>query len=490
MNGKVYLVGAGPGDIGLFTIKGKELLQKAEAVLFDRLVGEDILSLIPNNAKKVDVGKKSGRHSVSQAEINEILVREAQANNVVVRLKGGDPYLFGRGGEEAEMLAKNGIPFEVVPGITSAIAAPACAGIPVTHRDYSSSLHIITGHGQRNKPLVLDYSALARVGGTLVFMMSLAAAAQITSGLLEAGMEATTPAAVIENGATAHQRRFVDTLAGLPRLIEREGVQTPAIIVVGSVCALSAQLDWFSRRPLAGCRILITRPREVAAQFGDILFKLGANITYYPCIRISPLEHNVDLANLDWLLFTSASGVETFFEHRRATNCDIRELGGKKIAVVGERTALALQHYGIRADFVPAVYNGARLARELLASGQVTAGQHIALLRAKQSGADIVDILRGAGLTVSDIAIYEALPGHSPPPRMDGFEYITFTSSSCVKNFVNANKKLDFTQITAIVIGEQTATAALAAGMKTIISDIATTASMAEKLQEVWQNRS
>jgi len=486
MNGKVYLVGAGPGDVGLFTIKGKELLQKAEVVLYDRLVGEDILALIPHSAKKVDVGKKCGRHSISQVEINAILLQEAQSQRLVVRLKGGDPYLFGRGGEEAEFLADNNIPFEAVPGITSAIAAPACAGIPVTHRDHASSLHIITGHGRRDKPLALDYHTLARLGGTLVFMMSLAATSQIVHGLLEAGMEENTPAAVVENGATMRQRRFVDTLAGLPRLIAREGVQSPAVIVVGSVCTLAARLDWFSRLPLCGCRVLITRPREVAAAFGDMLLELGADITYYPCIRISPLNCDIDLTGLDWLLFTSAAGVETFFGQQRAQGRDIRELGGKKIAAVGEKTALSLRQYGVNADFIPTVYNGARLARELLAGGHVAAGQHIALLRAKQAGADIVEILRGAGLTVADIAIYETLPGHSPPPQMGGFDYITFTSSSCVKNFVNANKKLDFPHITAIVIGEQTATAATAAGMKTIISDVATITSMAEKIQEQW----
>ena len=262
MPGKVTLVGAGPGDPGLLTRKGLEALERADVVVYDRLVSPAILALMPEGAVKINVGKEASRHPVPQEQINRILLEQAQQGHNVVRLKGGDPFLFGRGGEELELLAEHRIPFEEVPGITSAIAAPAYGGIPVTHRDCCSSLHIVTGHQRAGKELAIDFEALVRTGGTLVFLMGVSALPTICAGLLDAGMAPDTPAAVVERGTTPAQRRVSASLAELPRAAEAAAVQSPAVIVVGGVCALADQFDWFDHLPLKGKRVVVTRPRS------------------------------------------------------------------------------------------------------------------------------------------------------------------------------------------------------------------------------------
>ena len=246
MTGKVYLVGAGPGDKELLTTKAVRLIKEADVVVYDRLVSESIMELIPEDKELIDVGKNAGDHPVPQHEINRILLREGQKGKKVVRLKGGDPFVFGRGGEELELLCEAGVPFEVVPGITSSIAVPAYAGIPVTHRDFCSSLHIITGHARAGAELSIDYEALVRLKGTLIFMMSVSTVGQIASGLMEAGMEETMPCAVIENGTYAGQRKFVSDLAHIEETVKKNQVKSPAVIAVGKVCALSDRFDWFS----------------------------------------------------------------------------------------------------------------------------------------------------------------------------------------------------------------------------------------------------
>ena len=264
MPGKVTLVGAGPGDPGLLTRKGLEALQKAEVVVYDRLVGPAILAMMPETAEQINVGKEASHHLVPQDQINQILLDKALEGKNVVRLKGGDPFLFGRGGEELELLAEHGIPFEEVPGITSAIAAPAYGGIPVTHRDYCSSVHIITGHQRAGKPLTIDFEALVRTKGTLVFLMGVTAMPAIVEGLLSAGMDGETPAAMVESGTTPAQRRCDATLRTLPERAVEMGIHSPAIIIVGKVCALSEKFCWFDKLPLKGQRVLVTRPRERA----------------------------------------------------------------------------------------------------------------------------------------------------------------------------------------------------------------------------------
>ena len=486
-HGTVYLVGAGPGDPGLVTVRAKRLIESAGVVVYDRLVGQDILAIIPDRARRIDVGKNAGQHPVPQDEIGEILLREAAENKIVVRLKGGDPFVFGRGGEEAELLFDRGVPFEIVPGVTSSVAAPAYAGIPVTHRDFASSLHIITGHGKNDSEVNIDFGALVRLGGTLVFMMSVASAPAIVSGLIAAGMDAATPAAVVENGTAARQRSFTAPLSGLPDTIARENVKSPAVIVVGGVCSLAEKLDWLSRRPLGGCRILVTRPRKLAGAFGDSLRELGAEVGYYPCIETRPIEFDFELTGLDWAIFTSAAGVSAFFDSLNRSGRDSRALAGINVAAVGDKTAAALKKYGLRADFVPQVFDGAHLGEELIGSGRIKPGQAAALFRAKIGGEDIAEKLRGAGVRLSDVSVYETVTVAGGPVEPGEFDYVTFTSASCVKGFTGVNGREACAGITAVCIGGQTAAAAEAAGFKTVVADRADTDSMIKKLAEVWR---
>ena len=288
--GKVFLVSAGPGDPGLLTCRGAELIRRAEAAVYDRLVSREVLELLPEHAEKIPVGKFAGRHPVPQEKIHEILIAKAREGKQVVRIQGGDCFLFGRGGEEGLALRQAGIPFEMVPGVTSALSAPASAGIPVTHRGLSSSVHILTGHGQKNSPVAIDYESLARTGGTLVFLMSVATIGEITEGLLRAGMAPDTPAAAVENGTMGSRRKFLVPLSELERTAAENKVQSPAVFIVGKVCGLSESLDWFAERPLFGRKILVTAPENSAGRLSALLREQGAEVLYMPCIRLEELD--------------------------------------------------------------------------------------------------------------------------------------------------------------------------------------------------------
>jgi len=288
--GKIILVGAGPGNAGLLTLRGKQALEEADVVLYDRLVSGEILAMIPDRTIKLDVGKSSGKHVVPQDKINAMLLRFAMEGKQVVRLKGGDPYLFGRGAEELEAVfaAKEKIPFEVVPGVTSAIAALAFAGIPVSHRDFSSSVHIITAHRKDGRPPEIDYQSLVKLGGTLVFMMGLSTIDAITSGVLGAGLSAATPAALVENGTRSNQRSIISTVAEISKRSKAEQFSPPSILVIGNVCSLGEKLDWTRQLPLKGACIIVTRPKKHSG-LSEKLRDLGANVINYPCIRTVPL---------------------------------------------------------------------------------------------------------------------------------------------------------------------------------------------------------
>ena len=334
MIGTVILVGAGPGDPGLLTCKGLAALEQAEVVVYDRLVSPAILARIPARAEKIDVGKQPDRHPVPQHEINRILLEKALEGKRVVRLKGGDPFLFGRGGEELELLVEQGVPFEVVPGVTSALAAPSYGGIPVTHRDFASSLHIVTGHRRAGTELAIDFDALVRTGGTLVFLMGVAALEEITAGLLQAGMDGNTPAAMVEKGSTPHQRRLNATLSTLTQRAKEERIQNPAVIVVGEVCALADRFDWFDQLPLKGEAVIVTRPEDRAGALSGKLRQLGAEVLEYPCIRTVPilpcpaLEQALgNISRYQWLAFTSPAGVDTLWAWLDARGMDVRALG-------------------------------------------------------------------------------------------------------------------------------------------------------------------
>lgn len=491
-SGKVSLVGAGPGDAGLLTVKGATLLKQAEVVVYDRLVSRAILEQIPPSALRINVGKNVGNHPVPQERINEILLEQAQQGRRVVRLKGGDPFVFGRGGEELELLAANDIPFEVVPGITAAVAVPAYAGIPVTHRDFCSSLHIITGHAKASNELTLDFPALVRLGGTLLFMMAVSTVEQIADGLMRAGMARSMPCAVVENGTRSCQRKFIATLDTIADTVREHAVQSPAVIVVGTVCTLSDRFDWFSELPLKNRRILVTQPQKRASTLAEQLGALGAEVTLYPCVETVPLpQTNWDLASATVLVFTSAVGVDAFFAQLTAQNLDARALAGKRLTCVGSQTATALQNYGLRADFVPAVFDGAHLAEEMIEQGFVTAADRLLLLRARNGTEELPAILTRHGIPFDDYALYETKPVvHADMVNPHDFDCVTFTSQSGVEGLTTALPQADFTGVCAVCIGQQTALAATSAGFTVQISEQATIASLTEKITTLFTRSS
>lgn len=465
MPGKVTLVGAGPGDPGLLTRKGLEALQKAEVVVYDRLVSPAILAMMPEKAEHIDVGKQASRHPVPQDQINQILLDKALEGKNVVRLKGGDPFLFGRGGEELELLAQHGVSFEEVPGITSAISAPAYGGIPVTHRDCCSSLHIVTGHQRAGKELDIDFEALVRTKGTLVFLMGVSALPQICKGLLDAGMEPHMPAAVVERGTTPAQRRISATLGTLPAVAEEAKVESPAVIVVGKVCALAEDFDWFDKLPLKGRRVVVTRPRERAGTLSARLRALGADVWEYPCIATVPLDPcpAVDeamerLSGYEWLALTSPAGVEALWRWLEGHGKDARALGAVKLAAIGPGTARALAAHGLKADYVPEVYDAAHLGEGLPATGKVLA------LRAEEGSPALTEGLARRNIACDDVAsyrtVYENPRSQELREAVEGTEglLVTFTSASTVKGFVSSmGEDANFSRMVGMCIGAQTA---------------------------------
>lgn len=481
--GKVYLVGAGPGDEKLLTVKAIQLISEADVVVYDRLVSKSILDSIPEDSEKINVGKNVGNHPVPQDEINQILLEKALENKLVVRLKGGDPFLFGRGGEELELLVEHGISYEVVPGVTSAIAAAAYAGIPVTHRDYCSSLHIITGHAKRGSTLNLDYQSLVKLNGTLVFMMSISSIGEIVSGLIQAGMSPEMPTAIIENGTMSIQRSFVSTLTDIETVILRNNVESPATIVVGKVCELASRFEWFTKRPLHGQKIIVTRSSLYVGTLSSKLARLGASVCEYPCIKTTPLEFTISLESFNWVIFTSQTGVQSFFQQLEISGRDSRVLYGKKIAAVGSKTAEQLGTHGIIPDYVSTVFDGKHLAEELVNNGLIHNGEKAVLYRAKIGSNEIITILEVNGVNVADIAVYETEIIKNDKMDVSSYDCVTFTSASCVSGFVGSLGDTDFSKINALCIGEQTAKAAIQAGMNVVVSDEATIDSMLQKLE-------
>jgi len=485
--GSVILIGAGPGDAGLMTVRGAQALKTADVVLYDRLISGEILAMIPDTAIKVDVGKESGHHSIPQGEINGLLLAYAREGKRVARLKGGDPYLFGRGAEEIETLAQAGVPFTVVPGVTSAIAVPSYAGIPVSHRDLSSSVHIITAHRKNGGPPSLDYESLIKFGGTYVFLMGLSSLAPVTEGLLAAGMDAKTPSALIENGTRQNQRKLVSTLSEISGEAVAEGFLPPSILIVGEVCSLSETFDWFSRLPLKGVKILVTRPKAGSA-LSISLRELGADVTDFPCIRLDPLpvSGNVfeSLGSHEWIVFTSPAGAEMFFDGLMARNLDIRSLYGVKFAAVGEKTASAIKERGIRVDFIPEKYSTGELAAGL------PEGKSALLFRAEEGAPELARLLRDRGFSVEDVSAYKTLRENSCPEEvkdmLEGgeFDFVTFTSASTVQGFTASLPGFDHSKLTAVCIGGETASEARKHGFRILISEKATIDSMIELIRE------
>lgn len=496
MTGKVWLVGAGPGDPGLFTLKGRQVLSQAEVVVYDALVGQGVLGMIPEEAQLINVGKRASNHIMPQEQINEVLLEEAKKGKRVVRLKGGDPFLFGRGGEELELLSREGIPFEVVPGVTSALAVPAYNGIPVTHRDYCSSLHIVTGHKRQGEPYNIDFQALVRTGGTLVFLMGVSALGDICRGLLEAGIDRDMPAALLARGTTAGQRRIVATVATLEEETARRGAVTPAIIVVGRVCALEKEFFWYEKKPLAGKKILITRPRELVSQMAGKLRERGAEVLELSAIRTVPIRPNPALSQClsrgeeyDWIVLTSPTGVRVFFD-QLLEEYDLRKIAGVRFAVIGSGTGKALLERGIRADLMPETYDGESLGRAL--ASVCRPGERVLIPRASLGNEELIRELETVpGLAVDDIPTYDteyetsALIDERAELETGQIDYAVFTSASTVRGFARAVDGIDFAKVRAVCIGKQTKAAADALGMQTWMSQKATMDSLVERLEEL-----
>lgn len=497
--GRVYLVGGGPGDPGLFTLRGKELLEQADVVVYDKLIGPGVMALIPPGTELITVGKTAGHHPIPQHEINQILLEEAQKGKKVVRLKGGDPFVFGRGGEELELLIRHGIPFEVVPGVTSAVAVPAYNGIPVTHRDFCSSFHIITGHTKKSEEAEIDYESLVRTGGTFIFLMGVTAMPKICRGLIEAGLNPDTPAAVLERGTTAHQRRVVSSVGRLTEDAKTAEIKTPAIIVVGEVCALAEQFHWAEDRPLGGMKVAVTRPRDRSSALAGRLTDLGAEVVAIPTIETEKLADSSGLkealariSEYDWVVFTSPAGVKVFYDQMRQLSMDIRRLSGLKFAVIGEGTKKAVEEKGILVDLMPETYSGAALGEALAARllSEKAEGKPTKVLipRSKIGTEDILRPLKEAGLEYEDLPVYDTvyLSGNEYAYYDDSVDYVAFTSASTVRGFVHMNQGLDCTGVKALCIGEQTAAQARKYGMQVSISKKATMDSMVESLISIW----
>jgi uroporphyrinogen III methyltransferase / synthase len=435
-DGKVFLVGAGPGDPALLTVRAVELIASADAVLYDRLVPGGVLDA--TEAELVDVGKRPGG-SREQAAITDELIERARRGQTVVRLKGGDPFVFGRGGEEAEALNAAGVAFEVVPGVTAGIAAPAYAGIPVTHRDAASAVAFVTGHEDPDKPeSALDWDALARFPGTLVFYMGVRALPAIVEKLTAAGRDPDEPAAVIERGTMPGQRTVASTLGAVAGEAKRAGVKPPSITVVGPVAALRERLAWFEHRPLAGKTVAVTRARAQASELAARLRALGAEVVEAPAIRIVPLPGGApDLDGTDLVCLTSPNGVRLLFERLQRSGQDARALAGRTVAAIGPGTARALRAHGIEPDVLPE----RSVAESLVEALRDVPVTRALIARAAEARDVLPDALRERGAEVDVLALYETVAETLDDTARDAAlhaDYITFTSSSTVTRFLDA----------------------------------------------------
>jgi uroporphyrinogen III methyltransferase/synthase len=462
----VYLVGAGPGDPGLLTRRGAELLERADVVVYDRLAGAALLALAPAGAELISAGKAPGRAELTQDEINRLLVDRGRGGTTVVRLKGGDPFVFGRGGEEAETLAGAGVPFEVVPGITSAIGAPAYAGIPVTHRGVSTHFTVVTGHEDPTKDHTdVDWDALARAGGTLVILMGAGNLDEIARRLVAAGRAPSTPVAAVRNGTRPDQQTIRATLA----TIAAAGVQSPSAIVVGDVAALD--LSWFEARPLFGRAVVVTRAREQASGLRARLEQLGADVIELPAIAVEPIDFEFPpLHRYAWIVFTSVNGVDAFFTRGvDAVGLDARALSGLRVAAIGPGTAGALLSRGVRADVVPERFVAESLLQSFPLPG--APGERVLIVRAEQARDVLPAGLRERGHEVDVLAVYRTVRGHVDPDavqrvREGRVDAITFTSSSTVANLCDILGAVPEPQPLVVSIGPVTSDTARARGLR------------------------
>ncbi len=494
-SGKVYLVGAGPGDIELLTLKGRQVLEQADTIIYDALVGMGILAILPAAAEKINVGKRAGNHQMPQEEINHLLLEQALAGKTVVRLKGGDPFLFGRGGEELELLEQHQIPYEVVPGVTSAFAVPAYAGIPITQRDLSSGVHILTGHKKQDAQLDIAFDALLRTGGTYVFLMGIASLHEILTGFLDAGINPDTPAALIQQGTCAAQRQVIASVSSLEEAAKETKIQAPAVLVVGEVAALGRRFGWYEKQPLFGRRILLTRPQSRNEKLAQYLRRLGAEVLEMPAIRTALRDCQTQLREVlegisayQYLVFTSPAGVLYFFTLLAQMELDIRCIGSIRIAAIGSATAAALQEHGLKAALVPKQYHGIALGR--LLNQTVQEKEQVLLLRSSAGNPRLVEeIKRGKQIQVTDLAIYDtfdSMDGNKQALALeslimdDQLDAVFFASASAVRGFAKAAKGAVLTQVKAVCIGQMTAKQAQAYGMQVFQAQKETIQSMVQ----------
>lgn len=447
-SGKVYLVGAGPGDPGLLTLKGRECIEKADVLVYDYLANPVFLDYAKTGAEIIYVGKKGGCHTRTQDEINRLIVELARKGMSVCRLKGGDPFIFGRGGEEAEELAEAGIDFEVVPGVTSAVSVPAYAGIPLTHRDKTATVAFITGHEDPEKEISnIAWDKLATGVGTLVFLMGVGNLPHIVHRLVSNGRSGDTPAAVIRRGTVSEQRTVTGPLKDIAEIVRQSGMKPPAIIVVGEVASLRQKLNWFERRPLFGRRIVVTRAREQASGFLEHLAGLGAECIQFPTIQVvppeswGPLDGAIQaLKDYGWVIFTSVNGVRFFFERMALRKRDARSLSGLRVGAIGPATAEALRLQGILPDLVPAEYRAEAVVEAL--GKEAVEGVRVLLPRAAEAREVLPRELERMGAMVDVVPAYQTVRPDRDTSRVrsllkDGkIDAVTFTSSSTVTNFV------------------------------------------------------
>jgi uroporphyrinogen III methyltransferase/synthase len=481
--GLVWIIGAGPGDKKLLTLKAVECMTDAEVIVYDRLLGEGILQYASPKAELVFVGKGPGCHQAEQWQINELLIEKALAGKKVARVKGGDPFVFGRGGEEAAALAGYGIPFVIVPGVSAAIAAPAYAGIPVTHRDYCSAFHIITGHEDPKKPESrLNYQALATLEGTLIFLMGVSNLAAIAANLIAHGKDPQTPAAVIQRGTTFAQKVAAAKLKDLAVAAAEAEIGSPAVIVVGQVVAMREQLSWFPSGPLGGKRILVTRTRKQSGKLARLIETLGGEVLECPVIKIAGADLpdreaftkiSQRLTEFTWIVFTSTNGVEFFWQMLQERQIDLRSLAGLKFGVIGEATAAELWLHGIRADLMPPEYTSAALLAALLP--KLISSDKVLLVRAKHASEELPQGLAQAGIHCKKITVYQTLPNEKARQELAEYlkygeiDILTFTSSSTVRHFINLlnGEKPEWLDSSKVVcIGPVTAQTAAESGLK------------------------
>ena len=481
--GTVYLVGAGPGDAGLLTLRGAELLGRADVVVYDALVNPDLLRLAPKTAEIIYGGKRAKEHAIPQGELNLLLVEKAREGKSVVRLKGGDPYVFGRGGEEAEQIADAGIHFEVVPGVSSFIAGPSYAGIPLTHREHCSSFTVITGHEDPTKDEVaLDYALLARTPGTKVILMGVERIRQIAESLVAHGMDKSTPVGMVRWGTTSRQQSITGTLGTIANILAEKNFTAPAVTIIGGVVKLREKLNWFEKRPLFGQRIVVTRTREQASKLSNQLLHLGADVLEIPTIKIeSPDERQPlvealqGIGEYEWIIFTSPNGVTRFFEYFFKAYDDLRAIGNIRIAAVGPATAAKLKELHLRVDVMPEEYI-ARKIGAALKKFESLENLRVLLARAQVANPDLPAELEAMGAIVDDVPVYKTVPetedatGAAASLMESGTDWITFTSSSTVENFnarFDLQKLLEkFPAMKLASIGPETTKTIAALGLK------------------------